>query len=158
MYETHKLLEILIDLFLKVFGKIEWVLILYFICMATDYISGTLVAIKTKKWKLGKSAFGVWKKMGSTFAVIAGAILDILIYTIRQHVNVNIFNLFEGYTPIFCCLILTWYILTELGSILENTKKLGAPVPDFLLSGVIHLKGNINKSSKDTTGKNSKKK
>ena len=30
-------------------------------------------------------------------------------------------------------LVLAWYILTDLGSILENALKMGAPVPEWLV-------------------------
>ena len=30
-------------------------------------------------------------------------------------------------------LVLAWYIITELGSILENAVKMGAPVPEWLI-------------------------
>ena len=30
-------------------------------------------------------------------------------------------------------LVLAWYIITELGSILENAVKMGAPVPEWLV-------------------------
>ena len=33
-----------------------------------------------------------------------------------------------------------WYIFTELGSILENTAKLGAPIPEKLIKGIGRLK------------------
>ena len=33
-----------------------------------------------------------------------------------------------------------WYIFTELGSILENAAKLGAPIPEKLIKGIGHLK------------------
>ena len=37
------------------------------------------------------------------------------------------------YTVLLCPLVLVWYIVTELGSVVENAGKLGAPVPGFLL-------------------------
>lgn len=33
-----------------------------------------------------------------------------------------------------------WYIFTEIGSIAENAQALGAPVPDWLTSGIKKLK------------------
>ena len=35
-------------------------------------------------------------------------------------------------TVLILPVVLVWYILTELGSILENAAAMGAPVPEFL--------------------------
>ena len=37
------------------------------------------------------------------------------------------------YTVLLLPMVLVWYILTELGSILENAAAMGAPVPEFLI-------------------------
>ena len=37
------------------------------------------------------------------------------------------------YTVLLCPLVLVWYIVTELGSVVEIAGKLGAPVPGALL-------------------------
>ena len=36
------------------------------------------------------------------------------------------------YDFLICPLVLVWYILTELGSIVENAGKMGTPIPHFL--------------------------
>ena len=36
------------------------------------------------------------------------------------------------YTTLLCPLVVVWYTLTELGSIVENAVNLGAPVPQWL--------------------------
>ena len=36
------------------------------------------------------------------------------------------------YTTLLCPLVVVWYTLTELGSIVENAVSLGAPVPQWL--------------------------
>lgn len=49
----------------------------------------------------------------------------------RQEILTNIWNLppnVKTRTPV----VLTWYIATELGSILENAAEMGAPVPPVL--------------------------
>ena len=44
------------------------------------------------------------------------------------------------YETLFGPLVTMWYIFTEIGSIAENAQALGAPVPDWLTSGIKKLK------------------
>jgi phage-related holin len=39
-----------------------------------------------------------------------------------------------------------WYIFTELGSIIENAGKLGAPVPEWLSKVILSLKTTTDKA------------
>jgi phage-related holin len=41
--------------------------------------------------------------------------------------------------------VLTWYIITELGSIIENAGKMGAPVPEWLKKSLKQYKDTIDK-------------
>ena len=40
-------------------------------------------------------------------------------------------------------MVLVWYILTELGSILENAAAMGAPVPEFLIRILANAKDTV---------------
>ena len=44
-------------------------------------------------------------------------------------------------------LVLVWYILTELGSIVENAGRLGAPLPAWLSKAIAALESGV-----DSTG------
>jgi phage-related holin len=49
-------------------------------------------------------------------------------------------------------LVLAWYILTELGSILENASKMGAPLPSWLMKLLkVGLKAIDNKADTQDT-------
>ena len=50
------------------------------------------------------------------------------------------FELPFEYKSAFLPLVAIWYIVTELGSIIENVARLGAPVPKFLISSLKKLK------------------
>ena len=55
-----------------------------------------------------------------------------------------IVTIFDGRIPYgnyITLIVTTWYFFTEVGSILENIKKLGAPIPDWLITGARVLKG-----------------
>ena len=51
--------------------------------------------------------------------------------------------------------VAVWYIFTELGSILENAARLGAPIPEKLIRGIGKLKGKVDKA--DHTPKDKEK-
>lgn len=102
-----------------------WVLL-----MALDYISGTAAALKAKDWSSTTARNGLWHKVGMLIAVIVAAVADFIMSIIVSHIPM----LNMAWPEIILPLVLAWYIITELGSILENAVKLGAVVPAWLTS------------------------
>lgn len=96
--------------------------------MALDYLSGSAAACKAGQWNSEEARSGIWHKLGMIFAVIVSAIADGVMVVIMG----NIPALGVEWPGLVMPLVLTWYILTELGSILENAVKLGAKVPQWL--------------------------
>ena len=99
-----------------------WVLL-----MVIDYISGTAAAIKSKDWSSQTAREGIWHKVGMVLAVCVAGLTDLVIAVICEHLPMNF-----SWTGYILPLVLAWYIITELGSILENSVKLGAKVPSWL--------------------------
>jgi toxin secretion/phage lysis holin len=97
-------------------------------CMALDYLSGSIAAAKEGKWSSSVARVGLWHKGGMILAVCVAGISDIVITIICQHLPIGL-----EWPGIIMPLVLAWYILTELGSILENAVKLGAKVPKWLI-------------------------
>ena len=96
--------------------------------MALDYLSGTFAALKSGTWASRTAREGAWHKGGAILVVLVAAIADAvlgLICGVLPVLNVT-------WPGILLPLILSWYILTELGSILENAAKLGAEPPAWL--------------------------
>lgn len=61
--------------------------------------------------------------------VIAAWFTDVVL-----SIAINTANLLPmEYSVLILPVVLVWYILTELGSILENAVAMGAPVPPFLI-------------------------
>ena len=60
--------------------------------------------------------------------VIVAAIADGIMAVICANIPVGF-----AWPVIVLPLVLAWYIITELGSILENAVKMGAPVPEWLV-------------------------
>ncbi|MBQ6890147.1 MAG: phage holin family protein [Oscillospiraceae bacterium] len=95
--------------------------------MLLDYLSGTLAACREGQWSSAAARQGLWHKGGMILVVTAAAISDWVLLVWSQHMPLGI-----RWTGLILPLVLVWYILTELGSILENAVKMGARVPEFL--------------------------
>lgn len=117
-------------------GWFGWLIVLFALCLALDFITGSASAGKRGEWNSTAAREGLWHKLGSIVAVLVAAIADGLLGIILGNLP-GIALPFE-YTVMLCPVVLVWYIFTELGSIIENAAKLGAPIPPFL-SGIIAI-------------------
>lgn len=96
--------------------------------MALDYLSGTLSACREGQWSSAIARQGLWHKGGMILVVTVAAISDAVMIMMVEYVSLGL-----QWPGILLPLVLAWYILTELGSILENTVKMGAKVPAWLV-------------------------
>lgn len=102
--------------------------LVWVIAMAIDYITGTAAAFKAGQWSSAIARQGLWHKGSMIVVVIVAAIADGVMAIICDHIPIGI-----AWTSIVLPLVLAWYIVTELGSILENAVKMGASVPQWLI-------------------------
>lgn len=103
-------------------------MIVWVVVMALDYVSGTFAACRAGEWSSKTARDGLWHKGGMIFVVASSGIADLVMAVICTETNLGI------YWPGFVMpLVLVWYIITELGSILENAVKMGAAVPSWLV-------------------------
>lgn len=102
---------------------VSWVLV-----MAIDYITGTAAACKDHEWQSSMAREGIWHKCGMIAVVVVAAIADWIMVLIAHYIPIGI-----QWPGLIMPLVLAWYILTELGSILENSLKMGASVPGWLV-------------------------
>lgn len=96
--------------------------------MALDYLSGTIAACCAGQWSSAVARDGLKHKGGMILVVSVAALADVTLDIIGGHLPVEM-----DWPMVVLPLVLAWYILTELGSILENAIKLGAPVPRWLM-------------------------
>lgn len=96
--------------------------------MALDYLTGTLAACKAGAWCSATAREGLWHKGGMIAVVLVSAIADAVMVMIVRYVPIGL-----QWPGIILPLVLSWYIVTELGSILENAVKMGANVPGWLV-------------------------
>lgn len=124
-------------------GWLGWAVLIWIACLALDYISGTAAARRKGEWSSAVARDGLWHKLGEIFAVLVAAMADIVLGIVLDSAPVTLpFEISALVTP----LVLLWYIITELGSILENAYKLGAPIPEWLLKMLKMYKDTIDAS------------
>lgn len=102
--------------------------LVWVVLMFMDYLSGSLAARKTGTWKSSVARDGLLHKGGMILVVLVALLADIAMSLALPHIPViNI-----AWPDILFPIVLAWYIITELGSILENAVKMGARVPTWL--------------------------
>ena len=107
------------------FGKVNglfWALIAF---MATDYITGVIVAVIDKQLSSEVGFKGLAKKLLILVFVSLGHIADMYVL---------------GGTPVAMSAVMLFYIANEGLSIIENAGNLGLPVPKKLKDIMIQLK------------------
>ena len=109
-------------------GWLGWLVIIWIACIILDYISGSMAAKREKNWSSDIAREGLWHKAGEIIAVLAAALCDIALKVIMESTGIQLpFEFTAFITPV----VLLWYILTEVGSILENSGRLGGPMPSW---------------------------
>ena len=115
--------------------------------MLIDYITGMMAAKQEAVdhpgdpkygWSSKKGFAGIVKKV-AIFAVITVAIsLDYLIAVAAEQLG-----LVPPKMAIFGLLVVVWFLLNEMLSVIENAGRMGAPVPDWLAKYIAALKNKI---------------
>ena len=105
-------------------------LLVWVILMALDYLSGTLAARQNGVWKSSMAREGIGHKAGMVIVVVVCMIADFVLLLAVENLPYDVIN-FHWPMVIFP-LVTMWYILTEIGSIIENAMELGAKVPAWL--------------------------
>lgn len=111
-------------------GWLGWLVAGWLICMALDYLTGSMAAAKAGSWASGKAREGIWHKCGMVVVVLVAAGADLLIGAALD--NLPGIALPFQFGGLVLPMVLVWYIITELGSIAENGVAMGAPVPRWL--------------------------
>ena len=132
-------------------GWFGWLVLAWVACMAIDYMTGYGAALKNGEWSSDIAREGLWHKTGCIFAVLAAGILDAVVGYLLG--NIRDLALPFSYTVMVCPLAVTWYLLMELGSILENVGKMGAPLPEFLKRMIAVLKATVNNGGEQSHGR-----
>lgn len=130
-------------------GILWWVLLIFAICIVADFLSGMAASKKesieypedkSKGWNSKKGLLGIIKKFGYVLIVGVAFIFDFLIYKTSGYLGIDMPT-----STFFCLLITVLFILNELLSITENAGRMGAKIPQFLVSAISVLKGKVEK-------------
>ena len=119
-----------IGLLTGLWGWLGWLVVGWIAAMALDYLTGSLAAAKAGAWSSGRARDGIWHKCGMVVVVAVAAGTDLLLALVLA--NLPLAALPVEYAGLVCPVVLVWYIVTELGSMVENAVVMGAPVPKWL--------------------------
>lgn len=119
-----------------VVGKVFIILVAI---MAIDYITGIISAIVNHNLNSRRGAKGIWKKIAYILGILLAFAVDYLISTVTS------------YNTRFACsfLIMAWYGVNEVLSILENLTEIGVPFPEFLTARLEQFRNKIDKGEID---------
>ena len=141
--EIKAAIAMIIAFFTALWGWLGWAILIWIGCILLDYISGSMAARREKNWSSDIARDGLWHKAGEICAVLVAALCDIALDVMIRGAGITLpFEIGPMLTPI----VLLWYTLTEVGSIIENCGKLGAPVPSWFKQKVDQYKDSIDQS------------
>ena len=106
------------------------VMVLIWVClMGLDYLSGSLAARSRGEWTSAAARSGIFHKAGTVLVVLVSMAADYVMVLLSTHLPGEI--PFSWPVVIFP-MVTVWYILTEIGSVVENAISMGARVPQWL--------------------------
>jgi len=121
-------------------GWFGWLAAAWVVSMALDVVTGMAAAVKRGEWSSRRAREGLWHKAGCVAAVTASGVLDLVVGQLLAGWP-------EGapfsYTVLLCPLTVVWYMLSEMGSVIENAGAMGAPVPGWLKRAMAGLREQV---------------
>lgn len=120
-------------------GWLGWSILLMLVCMFIDYVTGSLAARRSGTWSSAVARDGLWHKLGEIFALLVAILCDVAIMLILHTDAAEILHFSWSWRWYFALMVSIWYIITELGSIIENAAAMGANVPKWLTRGLAKL-------------------
>lgn len=136
-----------VGLWAALHGWLGWLILLYAAVIMLDWLTGTMLALKEKTWNSSTARQGLWHKCGSVITICVALLTDILLGLVLN--NFPSLTLPFAYSTLLTPLVIIWYIVSELGSILENSANMGAPIPGFLKSALEKVKTSCDPAAED---------
>lgn len=120
-------------------GWLGIAVLLLVLAMLVDYLTGSMAAKAASEWSSEVARAGLRHKLGVIIAVGVAAFADAGVQVALHTAEGLPFMQDFTWPQCFTLLVTLWYFFTELGSILENCGKLGAPIPSWLRKGIAVL-------------------
>ncbi len=130
-------------------GWLGWLVLGWVAAMILDYLTGSAAAAKQGLWSSAKAREGIWHKAGMIVVVIVAAGADLLIALVLERLPDTALPFTYG--SLICPVVLVWYVLSELGSIVENAVDMGAPVPAWLTKLLLVGRQAIDRAGEELT-------
>ncbi len=127
-------------------GWLGWAIGIFMICIVLDYVTGSWAAKAHGEWSSAVAREGLWHKLGEIVALLVASLCDIAIKVVMNTAAAPLVGDVK-YRNWLTLIVAFWYILTEVGSILENAAKLGAPIPAWLTKGAARLKKKVDEEA-----------
>lgn len=115
--------------------------------MGVDWFTGLAKAWATSTLCSKVGVIGILKKVAYVVVVGVGMVVDYLIREALHSVGVSVTVEYA-----VALIIIVWFIINELISILENVAAIGAPVPAFILKLVKRLKVSVEEKAEIVDG------
>lgn len=122
-------------------GWFGWLVAAWVACMVLDIATGMAAGARRGEWSSARAREGLWHKAGCVTAVAVSGVLDLVIRELMTALPGE--ELIFSYTVFLCPVMVAWYLLTEMGSIIENAGAMGAPVPAWLKKAIAALREQV---------------
>ena len=129
-------------------GWIGWLIVIFAACVVLDYLTGTWAAHAAGEWSSTVARQGLWHKLGEIVALLVAALCDIALRVVLSEAG-SALPITHTIPCLVTPIVALWYIFTELGSIIENTGKLGAPIPSWLRKMIAQLREQTEKTAEE---------
>ena len=146
--EIKAVITLALSFLTGLWGWLGWAIAVFAVSMCADYLTGSWAARACGAWSRAAARQGRWRQRGGIAAVLVAALCDIAVQVILHSTAAPLL----GETPsrhYLTLIVAIWYTFTELGSIIENAGKLGAPIPEGLRRGIALLRDKTESGSPD---------
>ena len=134
-------------------GWFGWLVVAWAALMLADWLIGSAVAAKDGKWSSARMRAGAWHKGGMILVVCVALAADWLIGTMLH--NIAALPLPFTYDVLLGPLVIVWYVIGELGSLVEHAVDMKAPVPPWLVRILELSRGTVDAAGEKIAGSDS---
>ena len=128
--EFKALVTVIFTAITALIGWQGWLVAIWVFAMFLDYITGSVAAAQRGEWSTKVARAGLWHKGGTIAIALVAAMMDLALHVIAQ-MGLGFELPWKG--AVIFPTVVTWYIITEFGSIVENVILNGGPCPKWLL-------------------------